>query len=132
MKDTAKILIVEHDALLRRFLGARLGREGYEICTANNSRQGLAVADTTPVSLIVTDLDVPGTRGLDSLRHLRAAKPHIATIVMSASVSPGLVEGALNLGAAGFLSKPFGSIDHVLDLVAGALEESGAELDSVH
>ena len=132
MKDSGKILIVEHDALLRRFLGALLGREGYEVCAATDSQQGLAMADSTQVSLIVTDLDVPGTRGLDVLRRLRAAKPHIATIVMSASPSPGLAEGALSLGAVGFISKPFGSIDHVLDLIAAALEERGEELQGLN
>jgi CheY-like chemotaxis protein len=121
MRETAKILIVEDDAVLCRFLDSLLSREGYEVLTATNGQQGLAMAVREEVSLVLTDLNLPGIHGLDLLERLRAVRPGVAAIVMSGSALPGQVRRAQDFGAVGFLTKPFGSIHDVLDLVAKAL-----------
>ena len=129
MNERSKILVVEDDAVSRHFLDTLLSRAGYEVITAVDGQQGLAMAVQEEVALILTDLNLPGMDGLDLLQHLRAIKPHVAAIVMSGSASPGQIARAQEIGAVGFLTKPFGSIQEVLDMMARALGSPQKELD---
>ena len=53
------------------------------------------------------DIDMPGTNGLAALAAIRAASPDAGIVMVSGTSSPGNVKEALNLGAAGFVVKPY-------------------------
>jgi CheY-like chemotaxis protein len=124
-----KILVVEDDELLGHFLDTLLSRAGYEVIMAVDGQQGLAMAVQEEVALVLTDLNLPGLHGLEMMEHLRAIKPHVPIIVMSGLAWGGQIARAQEIGVVGFLPKPFGNIQEVLDLVAVALALPARELD---
>jgi DNA-binding NtrC family response regulator len=130
MHRSSRILIVEDDAVLCSLLHTLLSRAGYQVLTAMNGEQGLAMAIQEEVSLVMTDLRLPGVHGLELLESLRAEKPHVAAILMSGSASRAQIARAQDMGAVSFLAKPFASVGDVLDLVAEALDQHPSELVS--
>ena len=71
MTSPARILIVDDEAPIRRFLRVALEAEGYGIIEAGTARQGLAMAAREAPALVVLDLGLPDADGLSVLRDLR-------------------------------------------------------------
>ena len=68
----AHVLIVDDEVNIRRVLAAMLKREGYEVPTAADGEQALAVLQKTPVHVVVTDLVMPRVGGMELLRRIAA------------------------------------------------------------
>jgi DNA-binding NtrC family response regulator len=114
-----RILVVEDEEKLRRVIELQLRSGGYEVEQAGSAEKALTVAPS--VSLILTDLRLPGMDGLKMLAELRTRGLLTPVIVMTAF---GTVEGAveaMKAGAVDFLPKPF-SMDHLMTVVEKALE----------
>jgi len=114
-----RILVVEDEEKLRRVIELQLRSSGYEVEQAGSAEKALSLAAS--VSLILTDLRLPGMDGLKMLAELRARGLATPVIVMTAF---GTVEGAveaMKAGAVDFLPKPF-SMDHLMTVVEKALE----------
>jgi len=118
------IILVEDDRHLRDFLTEVLEDAGYVVAAFPHAGPVLAhLRDSAGVGLIVTDLILPGLRGQELLREVRAARPELNVIVITAF---GSIDSAIELvkaGAYDYLTKPFGSDELVL-AVERALEES--------
>jgi len=104
----ARILIVEDDADIRRFVRMALESEGHEAFEADSIKRGLIEAGTRRPELIVVDLGLPDGDGIDLIRDLRgwSASP---VIVLSARSSETDKIAALDAGADDYLVKPFGA-----------------------
>ena len=104
----ARVLIVEDDADIRRFVRMALESEGYEVFEADSIKRGLIEAGTRRPELIVVDLGLPDGDGVDFIRDLRgwSASP---VIVLSARSSEADKIAALDAGADDYLVKPFGA-----------------------
>jgi DNA-binding NtrC family response regulator len=118
------ILLVEDDRDLREFLTEILERAGYDVFACPTATAALArLSGAGEVSLVVTDLIMPGLRGQDLLREVRTTHPELNVIVITAF---GSIDSAIELvkaGAYDYLTKPFGS-DELLLSVERAIEES--------
>jgi two-component system OmpR family response regulator len=66
------ILLVDDDALMRRSLTFHLEQAGYQVQTAANAEDGIALVLHSPPDLVMLDIDLPGMDGLDALRKLKA------------------------------------------------------------
>ncbi|WP_448587003.1 response regulator [Thermaurantiacus sp.] len=110
-EDKARILVVDDDPGICSLASTFLGREGFEVETANDARgldEALNRADGSgkPFDLIILDLMLPGESGLDILRRLRPMAQAPAVVVLSAMGEVGdRIEG-LELGADDYLAKP--------------------------
>ena len=104
----ARVLIVEDDADIRRFVRMALESEGYEVFEADSIKRGLIEAGTRRPELVVVDLGLPDGDGIDLIRDLRgwSASP---VIVLSARSSEADKIAALDAGADDYLVKPFGA-----------------------
>ena len=104
----ARVLIVEDDANIRRFVRMALESEGHEAFEADSIKRGLIEAGTRRPELIVVDLGLPDGDGVDFIRDLRgwSAAP---VIVLSARSSEADKIAALDAGADDYLVKPFGA-----------------------
>jgi CheY-like chemotaxis protein len=105
-----KILLVDDDPLIHALYKRHLEREGFEVFTAQDGVQGLAVAAQTNPDLIVMDVLMPGKDGLTTLRELRQneATRTVPVIAITSNVSQygtASREAALG-GAARLLTKP--------------------------
>ncbi len=71
MTGTARILIVDAEGPIRRFLRVALEAEGYGVIDAGTPREGLALATRETLALVVPDLGLPDAVGLSLLRDQR-------------------------------------------------------------
>jgi DNA-binding response OmpR family regulator len=104
----ARILLVEDDHSILRGLELNLTVEGYEVGTAPEGKTGLKRALEDPWDLIILDIMMPGTDGLEILRRVRAAKKETGVILLSARGAEFDKVVGLDLGADDYLTKPFG------------------------
>lgn len=110
---TAKILLVEDHADIRRLVRMTLEFEPFEIHEAANAEDGLAMARRLSPDLVLLDVMMPGAmNGLDLCRTLRADPQLAATPVMMLSARGQAAdrEAGLQAGAAAYLVKPFSPI----------------------
>lgn len=102
----AHLLIVEDDAEMRDLLRKVLEKEGYRISLARDGREATATLSRKPFDLVVTDMLMPDDGGLELLRSIRQSLPTLPVIIITAFGDWGSYSRALELGAAGFISKP--------------------------
>ena len=72
-----KILLVDDDALLRRSIKYQLEREGYQLFTAEDGEEALALARNVQPDLILLDIGLPDYNGLDLARTLQIGRAHV-------------------------------------------------------
>ena len=108
MVPSARLLIVEDDASIRRLLHAALDRAGYHVTDASDARQALSLADVTRPDLILLDLGLPDRDGLELIQLFRN-RHNPVILVVSARQATGEKVAALDLGADDYLTKPFDS-----------------------
>jgi two-component system copper resistance phosphate regulon response regulator CusR len=103
-----RILVAEDDAPLAEFLHQRLVQEQFAVQVASNGIEAERLASEQSYDLVLLDLSRPeGTSGLDVLRNIRAKKPDLPVlIVTAASMVEERVRG-LDAGADDYLAKPF-------------------------
>jgi DNA-binding response OmpR family regulator len=120
-----KILLVEDEEKLARFVELELTHEGYTVDKAMNGRDGLDMADTGGYDLILLDVMLPGLNGLELLRRIRknAWTPVIMLTARDAVMDK--VTG-LDMGADDYITKPF-EIEELLARIRAALRKKDKE-----
>ena len=118
---TARVLVIDDEAPIRRFLRVALEAEGYGVIEAATARAGLAAAARETPGLVVLDLGLPDADGLSVLRDLRGWSQVPVLILSVRSDEAGKVE-ALDAGAHDYVVKPFG-VKEFLARVRGLLRD---------
>lgn len=103
----ARILIVDDERPIRRFLRTSLSAHGYEILEASNGMEALGIAAQEHPEVIVLDLGLPDIDGLEVTRRLREWS-QIPIIILSVREQEEDKIKALDSGANDYLTKPFG------------------------
>lgn len=104
----AKVLIIEDEADIRRFVRMTLESEGLEVFEADSIKRGLIEAGTRRPEVVVLDLGLPDGDGVDFIRDLRGWST-CPVIILSARSSETDKIVALDAGADDYLVKPFGA-----------------------
>ena len=125
MTVPTRILIVDDEAPIRRFLRVALEAEGYGIIEAGTARQGLAMVAREAPALVVLDLGLPDADGLSVLRDLRGWSQGPVLILSVRADEAGNVE-ALDAGAQDYVVKPFG-VKEFLARIRGLLRDRSTE-----
>jgi two-component system KDP operon response regulator KdpE len=107
MTDTARVLVVDDEPQILRFLRASLGASGFEVIEAENGAAALNRAAADAPEIVVLDLGLPDMDGKDVIRSLRQWS-EIPIIVLSARAREAEKIEALDLGADDYVNKPFG------------------------
>ncbi len=120
-----KILLVEDDSNLREIYGARLEAEGYQILSANDGEEALAIAVREHPELIITDIMMPKISGFDMLDILRSTPETKDTkiIVMTALSQEEDRERGKTLGADHYIVKSQVTLDDVVKVVQELLND---------
>lgn len=116
----SKILIVEDEEKIARFLELELIHEGYEIIKASDGRSGLEIAENNDIDLIILDIMLPELNGLEVLRRLRRSSD-IPVIMLTARDATMDKVAGLDAGADDYLTKPF-AIEELLARIRTALK----------
>ena len=105
----ARILIVDDDDLLRELLQYRLSADGHDVLALEDGSQVLSTVEEQNLDLIVLDAMMPVMDGFEILRRLKTGSSPVATpvIMLTALKRESDIVGALELGAADYLAKPF-------------------------
>ncbi|MFT4577640.1 MAG: CheY-like chemotaxis protein [Nitrospinales bacterium] len=101
-----KILIVDDELSITKLLSAIL-KNHYQLAVAQNCPDTIIKTFELQPDLITLDINMPGLHGDELLPVLRAWKPQIPILVISASQEPGIQGRCLEKGASSFLAKPF-------------------------
>jgi two-component system KDP operon response regulator KdpE len=105
--DAPRLLVVEDEPEVRRFLRTSLTAQGYEVIEATTGRDGLALAGQHQPAAILLDLGLPDMDGMAVLAQLRPWSS-VPVIVVSARGQERQKVDALDAGADDYLTKPFG------------------------
>ncbi len=128
-QSVTRVLIVEDDAAIRRFVRQALEDAGYQVNEAEGLRRGLIEAASRKPDLLVLDLGLPDGDGIDFIRDLRGWSA-LPVIVLSARVGDDDKIAALDAGADDYLVKPF-SVGELMARVRAALRRRTAGGNSV-
>lgn len=106
----ARIVVIEDEQQIRRFLRTTLESSGFEVFDAENGQRGLIETGTRKPDILILDLGLPDMDGLDIIRDVRAWS-QVPIIVLSARTNEQQKVQALDAGADDYLSKPFGTAE---------------------
>lgn len=117
-----RVLVVDDEATIRDLLSKTLELAEYDVDLAPDGRSALERLKLLPYDLLITDLRMPGVDGLAVIREARRMKPDIPVIIVTGFSTEASAIEAVNLGVAGYLTKPF-RVPRVLAVAARALGE---------
>jgi NADH-quinone oxidoreductase subunit E len=101
------ILVVEDESIMRESLRDWLAEAGYHVETAEEGEKALKAIAERDFGLLILDLRLPGTGGIDLLRQARAKRPQLKGIIITAYPSVQTAVEAMKEGAIDYLTKPF-------------------------
>jgi two-component system nitrogen regulation response regulator NtrX len=114
------VLIVDDEQGIRDVLSGILEDEGYTVYTAEDGVEGLRIAESNQIDLVLLDVWLPHMGGVEVLEKLRKSRPDTEIVVISGHGNIDLAVKAVKLGAYDFLEKPL-SLDRVTTVVKNAL-----------
>jgi DNA-binding NarL/FixJ family response regulator len=107
MAQPAKsVLWVDDEAELLESHRIFLRDKGFEVETATNAVDAIEMVRRRPFSLVLLDEQMPGTRGMDALRELREADPHLMVVMVTKSEEDSTMTEAIGAALDGYLVKP--------------------------
>jgi two-component system KDP operon response regulator KdpE len=124
------ILVIDDEVQIRRLLEITLSSVGFKISEAGTGKEGLISAATLHPSLIILDLGLPDTEGLEILKKIREwyQKP---IIVLSVKNSEDDIISALDNGANDFITKPFRTMELLARIRVALRHNPGNEVDPI-
>jgi DNA-binding response OmpR family regulator len=118
-----RALVVEDDSAIRRGVCDMLRYHGFEVQEAADGDEGLEAAQSAEVDIVLLDLILPGTLGLEILEQVRNARPTLPIIIMTAKGEEADRIKGLKLGADDYVVKPF-SIKELIARIEAVLRRS--------
>lgn len=111
------ILVCEDNIMTLRTIEFALKKVGYDVFKAGDGFQGIMILGEEKIDLVITDINMPYTKGLELIRHINTQmEVRIPVIVISGITNEETRTHAMELGAQGYLTKPF-DLNVMLDLV---------------
>ncbi len=111
-----KILIVDDEERIIKILSRILTEEGYEVAAAGTGEEGISVSRKNPPDVILMDLNLPGTSGIEAMRTIQSQNPRVKTIILTAYGTISSAVEAMKSGAYDYLTKPFDNDDLLLTI----------------
>ncbi len=125
MPVAKKVLVVDDEKPLREFVSRNLAARGFQIFSAANGLEALAIFNTESLDLIIMDVMMPHMDGLETCRRIRQQST-IPIIVLTALGEESDKVNALDMGADDHLTKPFG-VEELMARVRAVLRRVGWE-----
>jgi len=120
--ERPRILVVDDEASIRDLLSKTLALAEYDVDVAPDGRSALDRLRLYPYDLLIADLKMPGMDGLTVIREAKRYKSDLPVIIITGYSTESSAIEAVNLGVAGYLTKPF-RVPQVLAAAARALGE---------
>jgi excisionase family DNA binding protein len=117
-----RVLVVDDEASIRELLSKTLALAEYDVDTAPDGRAAIERLRLGSYDLLIADLKMPGLDGLSLIREAKRLKSDIPVIIITGFSTESSAIEAVNIGVAGYLTKPF-RVPQVLAAAARALGE---------
>jgi len=127
MKETAKILLVDDEPGMLRYIGTLLEVDDYKVETASTGEEAVQrIQKGLRPDLILLDLVMPGINGLQALEQIRQIHPAARVVMLSCITDTRKVVQAIRLGAHDYITKPFqkAELDAVIDQCLGTNQQN--------
>jgi len=120
--DRPRILVVDDEQAVRDLLAKTLTMADYDVDSAPDGASAIDRLRAIEYDLLITDLKMPGMDGLSVIREARRTAPDLPVIIITGYSTEASAIEAINLGVAGYLTKPF-RLPRILAATARALGE---------
>lgn len=124
MQGKPKILIVDDQLELREVIRFVL-KDKYLVAAVTGAEEAFKYMADNPVNLVLLDINMPKIDGITALQEIKKSHPETEIIFVTAYATLETIRKALNLGAFGFLMKPFDH-DKLINIVDEALKNDGS------
>ena len=104
--STCRVLLVDDEAEFIETLGKRLSRRGLTVHLANSGQQALELIPDTELDVVVLDVKMPGMDGIEALQKIKALKPELEVLMLTAHANVEVAMRGMELGAFDYLMKP--------------------------
>lgn len=123
-----KVLVIEDNLDNLKLISYALKRAGYELVTATNGEDGMALAQVEPLAFILMDINLPGMDGLETTRRIRHSKidGKIPIIAITSFAMVGDRERILAAGCNGYIEKPIDPLA-IVDEIRSIIEKNSHE-----
>ena len=101
------LILVDDEEVLLDMLRQALSEQGYMCRTFTDPRKALAGLDSSAAEVLITDIAMPGMRGLELTREVKRIRPDMIIIIMTGFVDDFSYDQAMETGASDFIKKPF-------------------------
>ena len=118
------VLVIDDEPVVRDLMAEILQKAGYETADAETAERGLDLLEDERVSLVVSDIRMPGLSGLELLEAVRIRRPSLPVVLVTGAGTYSNLTEALSRGADGFVMKPFSHAELERAVVA-ALDRAG-------
>src|SRR5215813_1318799 len=102
-----RILVIDDNPNVVDILHRCLRAEGYGVLSALTSDEGLKLAILSRPELVLLDIALPGTNGIELLKRIRSINPTSRVIMVTGNIDAALAREALEFGALAYIDKPF-------------------------
>lgn len=126
MNMEGHILIIDDEASLRQTMARILQRAGYEVTTAADGKEGLALVSEHPFDLVYSDIRMPDMNGLEFLKSIHVKFPDLPVVLFTAQPDLNSAVEAVRSGATDYLLKPL-KPQTVINLTKSILEKNQKE-----
>lgn len=123
-----RILVVDDETIVLSLVRDALEDENYLIETSSNSQDALALAQSEPFDLLITDIRMPHMDGIELVRKVREVRPDIAIIFMTGYANLSSAKNAIKQGASDYIMKPFELVE-IRQAVKNALKLRSDSVD---
>jgi DNA-binding NtrC family response regulator len=118
------LLIIDDEPGIALLLHRSFSADGYEVLSTSDPEQGLELLKQHPIDIIITDLCMPDTDGLEVLRRSKLIRPTVEVVLITAFATVDTAREAMKRGAVDYLTKPFSIQDELKPLIENILKES--------
>lgn len=126
-EQQARVMVVEIDSERRQLIAEYLGRT-YQVTSAANGEEALALLQQSKFDLVIADRNLPGMSGLRVIEQAQRLLPHCASVLYTAYPSYETVKEAFDAGVDAYLVRPNQDLKSLAEKVAGALRSHGGIL----
>jgi putative two-component system response regulator len=125
----ARILIVDDEDAIARLLARLLEQRGYHCTAVSSAESARSTLAAGAFELMLCDVTMPGETGIELIRDVLGEHPGLAAIMVTGNDDTALADYALDLGAYGYVTKPFHSTEILIN-VTNALRRRALELEN--
>jgi two-component system, OmpR family, KDP operon response regulator KdpE len=106
-QPSIRVLIVDDETAIRRALRPPLAELGFQVSEAGRGEEALQLLHSTPVDVVLLDINMPGIGGIETLRRIRSFAPRLPVLMVTVRDGEEEKVEALELGADDYVTKPF-------------------------